>query len=181
MEALGVRVVHRPFELHPEIPSDGRRVRVDGRMAPTFARVAAACDEVGLAFVAPTRVPNTRRALETAEWVRVHHEQAFDAVHAGLFAAHFALGEAIDDPDVIDQIVTQSGAAAASVRAAVDAGDASHAVDESMDAARAAGVSSTPAWVLGDGFVVPGALDRATVDRWVRKLVARADSSSTSA
>src|SRR3954468_1784980 len=52
MEELGVRVVHRPFELHPEIGPTGRRIRVDGRLASTFARVADACAEVGLPFVA---------------------------------------------------------------------------------------------------------------------------------
>ncbi|MEO6987107.1 MAG: DsbA family protein, partial [Aquihabitans sp.] len=61
---LGVTVTHLPYELHPEIPPEGRAVRPDGRLRTTFDRVEAACDEAGMPFRRPTRMPNTRRALE---------------------------------------------------------------------------------------------------------------------
>ena len=71
MEALGVTVVHRPFELHPEIPPGGRTIRPDGRLAPTFDRIAAECDGDRPAVRGARRACRTRRrALETAEWVR---------------------------------------------------------------------------------------------------------------
>ena len=177
--SFGVSVVHRPYELHPEISAAGAAIRSDGRMAPTFARIAAECAEIGLPFRAPERMPNTRRALETAEWVRIHHPASAPGLHAGLFHAHFAAGLAIDDPDVIDQLVDDSGAPAAEVRAAVDGGAGVPLVDASMGEARAEGVSSTPTWVLDDGFVIPGALDRATLDRWITKIVAKASSHPT--
>lgn len=178
MEELGLAVVHRPYELHPEIPAAGRTIRADGRLAPTFARIAAECDEIGLPFTPPVRMPNTRRALETAEWVRLHHPDAAGALHAALFDAHFAAGLAIDDPDVLDQLVADAGAPASEVRDALDAGAARPLVDASMAEARSAGVSSTPTWVLEDGFAIPGALDRATLARWITKIVARSSSPS---
>ena len=178
MVDLGLTVVHRPYELHPEIPPSGKRVRLDGRMAPTFARIAAECDAIGLPFRPPDRMPNTRRALAAAEWVRVHHPAAAEAVHEGLFAAHFAAGLPIDDPDVVDQIVGDAGAPAAEVRDAVDHGAAGALVGASMADARALGVSSTPTWVLDDGFTIPGALDRATLERWITKIVARSASTA---
>ncbi|HWJ97690.1 MAG TPA: DsbA family protein [Acidimicrobiales bacterium] len=181
MEALGLTVVHRPYELHPEIPAEGRRIRPDGRLAPTFTRIAAACDEIGLPFRPPMRMPNTRRALETAAWVRVHHPASAGAVHAGLFDAHFAAGLAIDDADVLDQIVADAGGPADEVRAAIAAGAAGPLVDASMAEARSAGVSSTPTWVLEDGFAIPGALDRATLARWITKIVARRPADPSSA
>ena len=180
MRSLGLAVVHRPFELHPEIPPAGRTLRPDGRLSRTFARVAEACEAAGLPFQAPTRMPNTRRALETAEWVRVHHPGASDAVHAGIFHAHFAAGLAIDAPEVLDDIVRGAGAPVDEVRGAISQGDASALVEASMADARAAGVSGTPAWVLADGFTIPGALDRATLERWVTKLVARAAQAGSS-
>jgi predicted DsbA family dithiol-disulfide isomerase len=181
MQALGLDVVHRPFELHPEIPPEGRRIRADGRLGPTFARIAAECEELGMPFRPPERMPNTRRALETAEWVRLHHRTAADAVHAGLFDAHFAAGLAIDDPEVIDQIVADAGAPVDEVRDAIAAGAAGQLVDASMTEARSAGVSSTPTWVLEDGFAIPGALDRATLARWITKIVARTPTDPSSA
>ncbi|MEZ5176976.1 MAG: DsbA family protein [Acidimicrobiales bacterium] len=173
LEERGVTVVHLPYELHPEIPAEGRRVRPDGRLEATFDRIEAACAEAGMPFRRPERMPNTRRALEPAEGVRRRHPDSFASLHAALFHAQFATGEPIDDPDVLDRLVAEAGAPAAVVRAAVEAGDASAAVDESMANAREAGVASTPAWSLGEGFVVPGVPDRATFGRWIDRLVSR--------
>lgn len=170
LERLGVAVVHLPYELHPEIPASGRRIRPDGRLAPTFERVAAECEELGLPWRAPERMPNTRRALETAEWVRRQHPDAFDALHAGLFDAHFAQGLALDDAEVLDALVAAADAPASEVRAAVERRDARPLVEASMDRARSAGITSTPTWMLDDGFVIPGALDAATLERWVTKI-----------
>ena len=174
MEALGLTVVHRPFELHPEIGPEGRRVRPDGRLAPTFTRVAAACEEAGLPWRAPERMPNTRRALATAEWVRLHHPGSFDALHAALFRAHFAEGRPLDDAAVLDALVAESGAPAAEVRSAIDDGRAGPLLVASMDEARARGITSTPTWALPDGFAIPGALDPATLERWVTRILERA-------
>jgi predicted DsbA family dithiol-disulfide isomerase len=174
LEGLGVTVHHLPYELHPEIGPNGRRVRPDGRLRATFDRVAAACEEAGLPFRAPRRMPNTRRALETAEWVRIHHPSAAGALHAALFHAHFAAGDPLDDPDLLDQLVDAAGAPPWSVRDAVDGGEAAPLVDASMAAARELGVTSTPTWVLDTGFVVPGALDRATLERWITRILDRA-------
>lgn len=166
---LGVTVVHLPYELHPEIPPEGRTVRPDGRLAPTLDRVAEACAEVGLAFRRPTRMPNTRAALATAEWLRRHDPAAFAEVHRELFAAHFVRGEPIDDPAVIGAIVAGAGGDAAEVRRAVDDGRAGRYVDESMAAARGHGIASTPTWLVGE-LQIPGAVDPATVTRWVQRL-----------
>jgi predicted DsbA family dithiol-disulfide isomerase len=177
LERLGVPVVHLPYELHPEIPAAGRRIRADGRLQGTFARVGEACEEAGLPWRPPERMPNTRRALETAEWVRLHHPEAESALHGALFDAHFARGLEIDDPEVLDALVLASGAPADEVRSAVDAGHARPPVDAAMAAARAIGVTSTPTWVLDDGFQVPGALDAATFERWITKILHRRNAS----
>ena len=170
---LGVTVVHLPYELHPEIPPEGRRIRPDGRLRTTFDRIEAECDAAGMPFRRPERMPNTRRALETAEWVRRHHADAFAALHRSLFAAQFANGSPLDDPDVLDQLVADAGAPADEVRTAVDGGHAAAPVTESMDRARSLGVTSTPTWVLDTGFVLPGALVPEAMARWVSKIVDR--------
>lgn len=173
MEDLGIGVVHLPYELHPEIPTAGRAIRADGRLAPTFERVAAACAEAELPWRAPTRMPNTRLALEAAEWVRLHHPDAAASLHRALFAAHFADGLEIDDVEVIASLVEAAGAPASHVLDAVRSGAAKPTVDASMASARELGVTSTPTWVLDDGFAIPGALDPATLQRWLTKILAR--------
>lgn len=175
---LGVAVTHLPYELHPEIAPEGRTVRPDGRLRTTFERLETACYEVGMPFRRPNRMPNTRRALETAEWVRQHEPDAFAEVHRRLFHAHFAVGDPIDDHDVIEDIVTAAGADAAEVRQAVDAGRAAPLVDASMAEARAAGITSTPTWLIDGRLTIPGALDPETVIRWVSRLIQRDQSTS---
>ncbi len=172
MASLGVTVTHLPFELHPEIPPEGRPIRADGRLRATFDRIEEACSAVGMTFRRPTRMPNTRRALETAEWVRTHHSEAFRALHRSLFAAQFATGDPLDDPDLLDALVTTAGAPVGPVRDAVDAGRAEALVSASMARAREVGVASTPTWMVGE-LMIPGALDPATMERWVTKVVAR--------
>lgn len=170
---LGVTVVHRPFELHPQIGPESRRIRPDGRLGPTFDRIEAECAEIGMAFRRPARMPNTRRALGTAELVRTRHPDAFVALHRLLFDAQFVTGDPIDDAAVLDGLVTGAGAPAGEIRAAVDAGEGDALVDASMAEARAAGVTSTPTLVLDSGLVLPGALDPETLIRWVTKALSR--------
>lgn len=170
LERIGVRVTPMPYELHPEIPPEGRRVRVDGRLAPVLDRVEAECEAAGLPFRRPTRIPNTRRALETAEVVRARSAVAFATLDAALFRAHFVDGLALDDADVLDRLVDEADVPAADVRKAVDGGEGRPAVDRSMEQAREVGVTSTPAWLVDGRFVIPGALPAETMERWVTRL-----------
>lgn len=178
IEELGVPVHHRPYELHPEIPPEGRAVRPDGRLGPTFDRIEAECATIGRPFRRPVRMPNTRRALETAEVVRLEHPDAFTALDESLFRAHFAEGLPIDDLDLLDQLVSAAGAPVDEVRESVSQGVGWRAVNDSMDAARAAGVTSTPSWLIGDAFLIPGAQEPETVRRWVTRLLERAERSA---
>lgn len=175
---LGVAVTHLPYELHPEIPPEGRTVRPDGRLRTTFDRLEDACDEADMPFRRPTRMPNTRRALETAEWVRQHQPDAFAEVHRGLFHAHFVTGDPIDDPGVVDDIVAAAGGDATAAHDAVATGQAAPLVDKSMADAKAAGITSTPTWLVGGRLTIPGALDPDTVTRWVSRLIQRDQSSA---
>lgn len=171
MEDLGVELTRSPYELHPDIGPEGRRPRPGGRLDAVHARIEDECAAVGLPFRRPTRIPSTRRALEMAEVVRTAHPLAFAALDAALFRAHFVDGAPLDDADLLDQLVTESGAPAVEVRAALDAGVGAALLDRSMAEARDAGVASTPTWLLGD-FLIPGLQPRDTVERWVSRLLA---------
>lgn len=177
LRELGLTVTARPFELHPEIPSEGRRVRLDGRLAPTFERIEAECADAGLPFCRPTRVPNTHRALATAEVVRTGWPGAFPTLDASLFAAHFVTGDPLDDPDLLDRLVASAGAPSDDVRARVDSGEGSSLLRTSMDEAREAGVSATPTWVMGE-LTIPGAVPIEQMRRWASRMLARARQAS---
>jgi predicted DsbA family dithiol-disulfide isomerase len=169
MLALGIEsVTTMPYELHPTIPGDGVTIspRRYESMRPLF-------DEAELPFVAPERIPNTHRVLATSEAVRRRWPEAFPALERALFAAHFAEGRYLGDAEVVDDIVSTCGADASTVRAAVDGRELEPALREARRAAYDASVTGTPAWRFDNGFVLPGAQPRETVDRIVRRLLER--------
>jgi len=176
LRSLGVDVVPMPYELHPEIPPEGRSHRPDGRLAQVYAGIAEECATVGLPFRAPARTPNSRRALSTAEVVRRLAPAQFPAIDDALFRAHFVEGRDLGDGAVLDEIVASGGLSPDEVRAAVDGGEGQAAVTASMVRAHANGVAATPAWLFGpdgEGLVLPGVQPRELYERIVTRLRAR--------
>lgn len=178
LRSMGIEVSVRPYELHPEIPEHGHRLAADdGRRRAEaralYDRIEALCDEAGLPFARPPRVPNTRRVLETAEWVRQHQPECFETLHRGLFRAHFAEQRFLGDPVELAAVVAASGADAERAGRAVADGSMSAAVAESMEAAWDAGATGTPAWSIDGRLLIPGLQDRAWVERVVTRLLER--------
>ena len=170
MTELGVDVTHLPYELHPDVPLSGRAVRPDGRLAALLAHIGAQCAEVGLPFRLPARMPNTRRALESAEVVRAQWPDRFDAVDAALFEAVFVTGDDIGATGVLDAVLERAGAPALEVGRAVDAGVGAQLVDAAMELARSHGVASTPTWLLDGVLMIPGAQPRDVLTRWIESI-----------
>ena len=135
-----------------------------------YQRIDEECAAVGLPFRRPERIPNTRRALETAEYVRRHAPDAFAALDRALFDAHFVEGRFIGDPDVIDSLVDAAGADAAAVREAVDGGAVAGELRRSMESAEEAGVTGTPSWLIAGTLLIPGVLPRHLFERAVSRL-----------
>lgn len=152
------------------MPPQGRAL--GARAGAFYDRIGAECEAVGLPFRPPDRLPNTRRVLETAESVRIYQPEVFETLHRSLFAAHFAEGRDIGDPEEIDALVAAAGADAEAARAAVDDGTMARVVTVSMQKAHEAGVTGTPAWLIGD-FVVPGVQPRQFYERVIRSARAR--------
>jgi predicted DsbA family dithiol-disulfide isomerase len=179
LRSMDVTVTSMPYELHPDLPPQGHAVRTDGRLGHVYRAIGRECEEVGMPFRPPSRVPNSRRALETAEVVRALDPRTFDALDAALFEAHFVDGADIDDPDVLDQLVSDAGARSETVnvlevRALVDQGAGRAAVAASMTTAHDHGIAATPAWLLPADLVLPGVQPRALFERVVTRLRAQA-------
>jgi predicted DsbA family dithiol-disulfide isomerase len=135
-----------------------------------YARIEQECENAGLPFRRPARVPNTRRALETAEWVRRHEPDSFDALDRALFDTHFIENRPLDDPDLLDELVSAAGADAGAARQAVDEGAMHEALRRSMEMAMDANVTGTPAWLLDGRLLIPGAQSRDLYEIWVQRL-----------
>lgn len=167
---LGVTVDARSYELHPEIPAEGRPVRPDGRFATVLARIGAEAGTVGLHLRVPTRIANTRLALETAEIVRVGWPDAFAAVDAAFYEVQWVQDQDLGDPAVVDGVLAAHGVDPGAAAHRRQAGDGARALEEAMDEARAHDVTGTPAWWVADRLLIPGVQDRDTLERWIRRL-----------
>jgi predicted DsbA family dithiol-disulfide isomerase len=158
---FGVSVTPMPFELHPSLPAAGVPAR-----GSVYDRIAAECAEVGLPFARPARVPNTRRAHETALAVRALAPASFDALHRSLFDAHFVSGLPIDDQAVLDSLVVAAGADADAVRSWEAHGE----IETAREAAFDAGAAGAPAWLLDGRLLIPGVQPREHYERMVARM-----------
>lgn len=147
----GLQVVALPFQPHPDIPSGG--IAAGPRNGPMYAMLEREAREAGLPLHWPRHLPNSRRALAAAEWARRHQPRVFPRLHQGLFEAHFALGEDLEDPAVLDRHARAAGAELAALHAALADGSAGAAVTESETIGRKYGVEGTPAWLLDQQLV----------------------------
>jgi predicted DsbA family dithiol-disulfide isomerase len=173
LESRGVDVRHRPYELHPEIPADGidlTAARPGGRTDALYSRLEAECRSTGLPFRRPERIPPSRLALETSVVVGRTDPAAAHALDRLLYSAHFAEGRAIDDPEVLAELVERAGADAGAVMGDVAAGLGSAEVDRSREDATDAGATGTPTWLIERRILIPGLVSRAHIERVVSRL-----------
>jgi predicted DsbA family dithiol-disulfide isomerase len=182
LQDLGVTVVTLPLEIHPEIPVGGLSLadRWGSHYREALAmyeRIERECEAAGLPFNRPARVPNTRRALATAEWARLHAPDAARRVERAVFEAHFVDNRPLDDPEVIDELVEEAGADASEARRAVDAGELQEPLAAAHTAAARLGIRSTPTWLLDGQVLIPGAVPRDVF----RSVVSRLQSSGAAA
>ena len=147
----GFDVVELPLQAHPDIPPGG--IPAGPRSGPMYAMLEREAREAGLPLNWPPHLPDTRRALAAAEWVRRHQPDDFPALHRKLFAAHFVLGEDLEDPAVIDAHARGSGVDLAALHVALADSSATAAVVEAETTAGKYGVEGTPAWLLAQRLI----------------------------
>ena len=170
MESLGVVVDARAYRLHPEIPPEGRPVRPDGRFAAVVARISAEAVVAGLPLRVPTRIADTRWALETIELVRTDWPDAFADVDAAFYDAQWVHDRDLGDPAVIDEVLGDHDIDPALVAGRRRTGEGARLLDATMEEARSHDVTGTPAWWVADRLLIPGVQERDTLERWIRRL-----------
>jgi predicted DsbA family dithiol-disulfide isomerase len=147
----GFRVVNLPLQIHQGIPRGG--FPIGPRDGPIYALLEREIKAAGLPLRWPARLPDTRRALAVAEWTRRNVPSAFSRLHASLFAAHFALGEDLGNPAVVDRHAAEAGVKLGALRGALADGSALAALAQSEAAARRFRVRGAPAWKIGDHVI----------------------------
>ena len=105
--------------------------------------------------------------------VRQHWPDAYEPLEASLFRTHWVDGGDLADPATLDRLVRQAGADPAALHELVADGVGRRGLEASMDLAREHGVTATPAWLIDDTLLIPGAQPREAMRRWVTRLQER--------
>jgi predicted DsbA family dithiol-disulfide isomerase len=157
-----LRVVEMAFQAHPDIPPGG--IPAGLRQGSMYTMLEREAKEAGLALNWPPRLPDSRRALAAAEWVRQQQPDYFAQFQRDLFAAHFVLGEDLGNPAVIDRHASDLGIDVKALQVALADDSALTAVKESESLGRQYGVHGTPAWFLA-GRLISGLLRASDFER----------------
>lgn len=145
------------FPLHPETPLEGRTLDdlFTGRLVnipQMLAKLKEVASSEGLPFGARSMTYNSRAAQEMAKWAG---EQGRDEeFHRAAFAAYFAHGKNIAQPEVLRSLAETAGLDPEAAMAALESGAYAKAVDEDWAYARSLGVSAVPSFAAGGQMVV---------------------------
>jgi len=160
-----------PFELHPEIPPEGRprdEVLPAAYMARAEEGVNRLAASVGLHLKLHERLINSRPALQAAEFAR--EQGRFDALHHELLTSYWDEGRDVSDMTVLREVAAHAGVDVPGMEAAVKADRFGDYLDARRHEAEELGINGIPAHVIGDRYLVMGAQPYDLFERVMAKL-----------
>jgi predicted DsbA family dithiol-disulfide isomerase len=165
-----VQVLWQPFELNPEMPVGGRDRReyrsakfgswAHSQQLDADVTAAGAADGLVFRHDVMQRTPNTR-AGHRLVWLAQEQGLGQQIVHR-LFAAYFAEGLDVGDPEVLTCLAAEGGMDATQAREAVT-GTGEHgvlaeaAVAAALQRGRDLQISGVPFYVIGEAYGLFGA------------------------
>jgi predicted DsbA family dithiol-disulfide isomerase len=145
------------YEIHPETPPEG--VLLERLFGPGIGQSQEGqrrrCDELGLPFVPPRLLSNSRLAVEAAEFAR--DAGRHPEFHRAALAAYFARSQDIGDLELLSELVAEVGLDPAALRTELAAGRYADARESACEEARRSGVTAVPTYVFAGGARVVGA------------------------
>jgi predicted DsbA family dithiol-disulfide isomerase len=164
-EPAPIEVNWRPYQLDPNIPSEGldRRTYLankfgdDGRIEAAHERLKALGAEEGIAFAFDriARAPNTLDAHRLIRWAFLTGAQ--NKVVDRLFSLYFEQGRDIGDRALLVETARECGMDAEIVEKMLGEGADEDEVRAEIARAQALGVTGVPFFIFAQRFAVPGA------------------------
>jgi predicted DsbA family dithiol-disulfide isomerase len=148
-----VEVEWQPYELHPELPPEGRPREQRGARGPN--RVQLMAQEAGLEMNTPTVTPNPHRAFEAAEYAKTQGKGS--EFHRAVFDAYWRRGLNIGTREVLLQVADEVGLPREPLDKALTEGAYRDLVDQKLDAVRQLGVTAVPTFIFNGRYAVEGA------------------------
>jgi predicted DsbA family dithiol-disulfide isomerase len=174
-----VELIWRPYQLYPNLPARGYLREafllarnpgaqdLDALRARIPSRIRADAEDVGLNFDfgAMEYMPNTdlaHRLLDFAASQGVQHELA-----EVLFRYYFCEGRHVGDVEVLVAAASAVGMDEASVRAHLAGDEGIAELHNQLERGIELGVSGVPCYLLGGGFMLPGAQTTDVIESFI--------------
>ena len=170
---LRVTVRWHPFQLNPDLPSDGvdRKAYLEAkfggpeRARQIYERVTAAGHTVDIpfAFDSIQRQPNTLDAHRLIAWAQSRREGDSDALVEALFRAYFVDGRYVGDQDELVRLAQSAGYDPDDARKFLASDELRNVVADADRRAREMGISGVPFFIFGGKTAVSGAHEPETL------------------
>ncbi len=180
IDDVTVRVVWRPYQLDPTLPSDGKdrqqylteKFGSPEKVAQIYDRIRAAGEDedIPFAFDRITRSPNTLNAHRLIRWAAIEGQQ--DALVERLFQLYFLEGANLTDPAVLVSAAADAGLDPQMIERLLGS-DADMAETEAeIVHAQAIGVQGVPCFILENKYAVSGAQPADVLATAIRQVAA---------
>jgi len=113
------------------------------------------CDELGLPFIPPRLLSNSRLVVEAAEFAR--DAGRHPEFHRAALAAYFGHSRDIGNLEVLSELAAEVGLDRVALRRELAAGRYADAREASHEEARRSGVTAVPTYIIAGGARVVGA------------------------
>ncbi|MBK7857158.1 MAG: DsbA family protein [Archangiaceae bacterium] len=172
----GILVDWQPYLLRPDAPAEGWSLpeHIRERMNRPDNPLTLRARQLGLPLKEREWIPNSRRALAANEFVRKEGLEALHRFHSAVNDHYWARGEDLSHWSVLEAAAKDIGVDGTRLRDAVEQGDYSQQVNDSIAAAHRLGINAVPTYVFFDGDrplgAIQGAQEYAVFERAAKQL-----------
>ncbi|MDT0501407.1 MULTISPECIES: DsbA family oxidoreductase [unclassified Halomonas] len=169
------------FELNPEQSGEGEPIlpalarkygRSEEEMRASQGQMMTIAEELGINFakLQERRTCNTFDAHRLVKWAGEQGEAT--AMKQALFEAYFGRAEDVSDPDVLVRCVQAAGLSPEGAREVLESAQYADAVREDEARYQQAGISSVPAYIINDKYLISGAQEPDTLVSALQEIAA---------
>ena len=183
-DVVSAEIAFRPFELNPAMPPEGENVQehVARKYGSTPAQSAANREAIRARAAAvgfmiagsdQSRIYNTFDAHRLLHWAGLEGQQA--ALKHRLFEAYFTDGLDPSDHDVLVDAAERAGLDPVKARDVLASGRYAEEVREAERLWQQRGISSVPAIVINEHYLISGGQPPEAFEQAIRQIVAEAE------
>ncbi|MBD3836816.1 DsbA family oxidoreductase [Brevundimonas sp.] len=180
-EGIAADIAFQSFELNPQIAPEGENIvehigrkygSTPEQSAANRAMIKARAAEVGfdMRMGPDSRIWNTFDAHRLLHWAREAAPDRQKALKHALFTAHFTDNKNITDAGVLTQAAQDAGLDRAEAAEVLASGRYAQAVRQAEDLWRSRGITSVPAVVVQDKYLISGGQPPEVFEQALRRI-----------